>query len=196
MFLSCCTCTFVVLTGLAALAHGQTGNSFPTDDEINLLLTQTERALEQYKPLIDLEAAHPSKNGVDTIAHNRQVVSGLEMAIKAFRAKPQEFNGPLGFAFFEWLDDASRNAALCSGGSINQAMSELMVGKNKNNAESLLDLARSCADASTLVYTVSENAGSLYQRYVTAEQELAKKAAEVAQRCTAVFKKNSVSPKK
>ena len=117
------------------------------------------------------------------------------MAIKAFKAKPQGFDGPRGFAFFEWLDDASRNTALCSGGTTNQAMSELLAG-NKDNAESLLRLAHGCADASTLVYAVGEHAGSLYQRYVTAEQDLAEQGAGVAQRCTDILKKNSVPPKR
>ena len=191
-----CTSTLVVLTvGFAVAANAQTEKTFPTDAEINLVLTQTERAIQQYKPLIDMEAVHLGQNGVDTIAHDRQVVSGLEMAIKAFKAKPQGFNGPLGFAFFEWLDDASRNAALCAGGSSNQAMSAMMAA-NKDQAESLLHLAQSCADMSTLIYTVSENAGSLYQRYVEAEEQLAVHGAEVAARCTDILKKNSIPPKK
>lgn len=74
-------------------------------------------------------------------------------------------------------------------------MSKMMVGNN-DNAKSLLHLAHSCADASTLIYTVSENGGSLYQRYVTAEQGLAAQAAEAAQHCTDVLKKNGVPPKK
>jgi hypothetical protein len=197
MVLSCRACTLVVLTGFgfAAVANAQTEKTFPTDAEINLVLTQTERAIQQYKPLIDMEAVHLGQNGVGTIAHDRQVVSGLEMAIKAFKGKPQGFNGPLGFAFFGWLDDASRNAALCAGGSSNQAMSEMMAG-NKDKTETLLHLAQTCADVSTLIYTVSENAGSLYQRYVTAEEGLAEQATEVAQKCTDILKKNSATPKK
>jgi hypothetical protein len=34
--------------GFVALANAQADKSFPTDDEINLLLTQTERAIQQY----------------------------------------------------------------------------------------------------------------------------------------------------
>ena len=189
--------TRVVLTaGFAAVvANAQTEKTFPTDAEINLVLTQTDRAIQQYKPLIDLEAVQMGKGGADTIAHDREVVSGLEMAIKAFKGKPQGFDGPLGFTFFEWLDDADRNAALCAGGSSLGAMSEMMAG-NKDKAESLLHLAQSCADVSTLIYTVSENAGSLYQRYVDAEEELAEQAAGVAQEGTDILKKNSVPPKK
>ncbi len=197
MVLSRCASTLVVLTvGLAVVASAQTADkTFPTVAEINLVLTQTERAIEQYKPLIDMEAVQVGKSGADTIAHDREVVSALEMAIKAFQSKPQGFNGPLGFAFFEWLDDADRNAALCAGGSSNEAMSAMMAG-NKGKAGSLLHLVQSCADVSTLIYTVSENAGGLHQRYVEAEQELAERAAEVAQKCTDILKKNSAPPKK
>ena len=74
-------------------------------------------------------------------------------------------------------------------------MSEMMAG-NKDNAESLLHLAHACADVSILIYTVSENTGSLYQRYLTAEQNLAEQATEVAQKCTDILKKNSSPPKK
>jgi len=85
MVLSRCASALVVLTvGFAVVASAQTAEkTFPTVAEINLVLTQTERAIEQYKPLIDMEAVHVGKSGADTIAHDREVVSALEMAIKA-----------------------------------------------------------------------------------------------------------------
>jgi hypothetical protein len=187
----------VLLTiGFAVAANAQNEKTFPTDDEINLLLTQTERALQQYKPLIDREEAQMGKSASDAgPAQDRNVVKSLEMAVKAFKAKPQGFNGPLGFAFFEWLDDADRNAVLCGSEASAQAALQMMAG-NKNKAESLLHLAQSCSDVSTLIYTVSENAGSLYQRYVEAEQQLAVRAAETAEKCTEILKKNGVPSKK
>jgi hypothetical protein len=65
-----------------------------------------------------------------------------------------------------------------------------------SKASSLIDLGRSCQDVSTLLYTVSENAGSLYQRYVEAEQQLAAHGAEVAGKCADILKNNCVAPKK
>ena len=163
-----CASAVVLLTiSFAIVVNAQAKKTFPTDDEINLVLTQTERAIQQYKPLIDKEEIQMGKSGADAIAHDRQVVNALETAVKAFRGKPQEFNGPLGFTFFEWLDDADRNAVLCGSGASGQAASQMMAG-NKDKAESLLHLAKSCSDMSTLIYTVSENAGSFYQRYVEA----------------------------
>jgi hypothetical protein len=193
--LRCASTVLVLSVGFAVLAKAQTEKTFPTDTEINLVLTQTERAIQQYKPLIDQEEVQLGQSGADTIAHDRQVVNGLEMAVKVFKGKPQGFNGPLGFAFFEWLDDATRNAALCAGGSADQAMTQLLAG-NTDRADFLLHLGHACADVSTLIYTISENAGSLYQRYVEAEQELAEQAADVAQKCTDILKKNGGPPKK
>jgi hypothetical protein len=73
MVLSRCASTLGVLTvGFALVANAQTGKTFPTDAEISLILTQTERAIQQYKPLIDLEAVQMGKSGVDAIAHDRQ----------------------------------------------------------------------------------------------------------------------------
>ena len=36
-------------------------------------------------PLIDQEEAHMSKSATDAVAHDREVVSALEMAVKAFK---------------------------------------------------------------------------------------------------------------
>lgn len=117
-------------------------------------------------------------------------MSALETAVKAFRMKPQSFNGPLGFSLFEWLDDASRNAVLCANGASTQIAVQLTRGTTDKTA-SLLRLAQSCSDASSLMETVSENAGALYQRYLHAEDELAKRSVDMLEKCTAMLKANS-----
>lgn len=44
----------ILLVGpLAMCLHAQDKTTFPSDDEIQLLLTQADRAMRQYKPLID-----------------------------------------------------------------------------------------------------------------------------------------------
>jgi hypothetical protein len=151
--------------------------------------------MQQYKPLIDQEEIQLGESYTDAAAKDRQTVSSLEIAVKAFKRKPQAFNGPLGFAFFEWLDDAERNAALCSSGAATQADLQQIAG-NLEKARSLLHLAQSCVDVSILIYTVSENAGSLYERYVGAEVQLATQGAEAAEKCEAILKKNGVPTRK
>jgi hypothetical protein len=73
-------------------------------------------------------------------------------------------------------------------------MLQVMAG-DTTKANSMAHLAQSCSDVSTLIYTVSENADSLYQRYVEAEEQLATQGVETAQRCAAALKK-SVPTKK
>lgn len=194
MVLSRFASALVLLTiGFAVAANAQIEKSFPTDDEINLVLTQTERALQQYKPQIDQEEIQMGISATYAVAKDRQLVNALETAVKAFKRRPQWFNGPLGFAFFEWLDDAERNVALCSSGAATQADLQMM-GGNSDKAKSLLHLSQSCMDVSTLIYTVSENAGSLYERYVSAEEQLAVQGAQAAEKCVNILKKESVPP--
>jgi hypothetical protein len=69
--------------------NAQIEKTLPTDAEINLVLTQTERAIQQYMALSDLEAVDLGKNGLDTIARDRDVVCALEISIKAFKHKPK-----------------------------------------------------------------------------------------------------------
>lgn len=189
-----------VLLSFATFALNVSGRSrasdvnFPTDDEIRLLLTQTDRAIGEYKPLLDQENEMLGKEGAEAVAKDREVVAGIELAIKGFGKNPQAFNGPLGFSFFEWLDDASRNALLCSSNAMNDAFKSLLDG-DKDKATSDLHLSQSCTDVSALLYTVSENAGALYTRFVGGEQKLAEEGARLAQKCAEALKQKSAIPK-
>jgi hypothetical protein len=181
---------------LAGVVNAQTEKALPTDEEINLVLTQTERALQQYKPLIEQEDAMlgKEKQAADGITQARQVVSALETAITGLKSKPQGFNGAVGFAFFEWLDDASRNALLCSAAAFPFATVALLAS-DQDRASSLVKLAQTCSDASTLLYTVSENVGALYLRYERAEDELLNKTYQAFEHCTDMLKSGQ-SPKR
>ena len=83
----------IVLMCMAAPAMlAQTQKSFPTDDEINLLLTQTERAIQQYKPLIDQEqvqmgrVAHPfPTNELGAPSFRSLIAEGWENAPPEFQ---------------------------------------------------------------------------------------------------------------
>lgn len=169
--------------------------TFPTDTEINLVVSQTDRTMQQYKMAIGLEETLLGKAGADAATRDRQVVDSIDLAVKAFRTRPQGFNSPLGFAFFEWLDDADRNASLCATGALSQSSAEMIGGKTAE-ATNLLHLAQNCMDVSTLIYTVSENAGALYARYAEAEDKLASQGLEVSQKCMDILKKNGLTPKK
>jgi hypothetical protein len=137
-------------------------------------------------PVID-EELRMSNGGAEAAITDRKVVQALETAAKALKTHPQMFNGPLGFTFFEWLDDASRNAALCASAANTEAAKYLMAG-DTSKADEMIHLSQSSTDVSTLIYTVSENAGSLYERYLKAEES-------VVQRCADDPKKGSPAKK-
>jgi|SRR5579871_4232272 len=180
--------------GFAVATNAQTQKSFPSNDEIHLVVSQAERAIQQYKPLIDREEAELGARYTDAVAKDRQIVGGIETALTAFKSKPQAFNGPAGFLFFEWLDDAARNAVLCGSGAVSESAVQITVG-NVAKAQALVTLGHLCSDVGTLIYTVSENAGALYQRYVEAEEQLATRATDIAQKCAEVLRKNSDPPR-
>ena len=160
-------CGFAILILISVLCPATTAQAetnFATDDEIKLLLTQTKRAVEQYKPLLDQEELLFGEKGRTTCT-DREVIRALETAITAFQKNPQAFNGPIGFSFFEWIDDADRNSLLCASGAANAAVTLTLEGKT-DKARGAAQLSQSCLDTSSLLYTVSENAGALYTRYV------------------------------
>jgi len=117
------------------------------------------------------------------------------MALKALKGQPEGFNGPAGFLLFQWLNDADRNALLCASGALSQSTMNMMAG-DADKAKNLIHLSQTSLDASSLLYTVSENVGSLYQRYVEAEEQLEKQGFETAQRYMDILKKKGVTPKK
>jgi hypothetical protein len=165
---------------------------FPTDDEVRLMLTQAERAVNEYKPLLDRWEKTLGKEGAEAVAKDRETLRGIDVGITGFRKNPQAFNGVLGFAFFEWLDDACRNALLSSLGASNTAAVELMDGDTEK-ARSNMELAKDFSNLSTVFYTVSENAGALYTRFVEDEEQLAKEAVGAATECGDILKKSKKS---
>jgi hypothetical protein len=165
---------------------------FPTDDEIRLMLTQAERAVNEYKPLLDRWEKTLGKDGAEAVAKDREVLRGIDAGIVVFRKDPQAFNSALGFPFFEWLDDVCRNALLSSLSASNTATVELIKGDTET-ARSNMELAKDFSNLSTVFYTVSENAGALYTRYVEGEEELAKVAVQTATECSDILK-NSKKP--
>jgi hypothetical protein len=76
LLLRCASASIVLIVSFAVAVNAQTEKTFPTDDEINLVLTQTERAIQQYKLVIDQEEIQTGKSATDAVAKDRQVVNG------------------------------------------------------------------------------------------------------------------------
>ena len=115
------------------------------------------------------------------------MIHGLTVMSKAIKEQPQKFNTAAGFEFVLLLDDASRNAALCNADAIQKGIKVTMEG-NTAAAQNYLQLAQACTGASNLLYMVAENAGALYQRYVSGEESLAIEAVGTMNRCVEQLK--------
>jgi hypothetical protein len=184
----------LLFLGCASIGQTQeTDKPFPSNDEIDLLLTQADRAMEQYKAAVNLEEQDMEKTPEEegAVAKDRDVYAGWEVVSKGMKVKPQAFNSRFGVEIVLLLDDASRNAVVCSSQAALRATSSSTVVE----AQSFLHLAQTCLDTSTLVYTVSENAAALYRKYLEAEEQLTNKATDFVTRCTDILKRNAASQK-
>jgi hypothetical protein len=175
----------VFLILICPVANSQINKTFPTEDEITLVVTQTERALSDYEASVSLEAKLADK--ADDIANDKRVIHGLTVMIKALREHPQKFNSSVGFELVLLLDDASRNAALCNADAIQMGMKVTLAG-DATAGGNYLQLAQACTASSNLLYNVSENAGALYKRYVNGEENLAIDAVNTMEKCVEKLK--------
>jgi hypothetical protein len=157
----------------------------PSDDEIKLVMTQTDRALAEYAATVERERKLYGDRA--DVKNDQDVIDGLTTFSKGMSAQPQRFNSPFGFEVVLLLDDASRNAALCNAGAISEGV-KATIAKQTEAAEDYLRLAQECTSVSSLLYTVSENAAALYRRYVNSEQEVAQKAFDEMNKCIGILK--------
>lgn len=186
--------TVLLLFGCATVGQAQDKDKpFPSTDEIKLLLTQADRAMEQYKTAVNLEEIQFEKSSgeADAVAKDREVAANFEIISKGMKTKPQLFNSRFGFEIVTLLDDAVHNILLCS----TQAAMDIPRASSVSEAQSFLHLAQACSDASTLLYTVSENAAALYEKYLAAAEVLENETADVATKCTDILQKNPPSQK-
>jgi hypothetical protein len=180
-----CVLAFLRLAQFSIAQTSNTDYAFPTQEQIELVLTQADRAFVQYEQAIKLEAQggtgleQSSKTDQESLRKARQILDPLRKSSAAF-------NGPPGFLIVTGLDDASRNMALCMGQAGMQA-SVLGEAGNFSDAHRLLQIGQSCLDTSTLLYTVSESALDLYAHYLLAENAMSQDAAKALSKCTDII---------
>lgn len=178
--------TFAPVSG-----YGQDTPSFPSDDEIKVVVSQTNTAMLQYRLAVAEEERLLGKASADANARDRKTLENWDFASKALSSNPQMFNGVVGFDFVLMLDEAARNQALCSISALSMSSTIAMV-QDVSKATPFLNLSKTCMDSSTLLFTVREGVAALYQRYVVAEEQLADKGLEVADKCADALKNSGV----
>jgi hypothetical protein len=157
---------------------------FPSDQEVNLMMSQANRAMDDYETLV----AQGQQLLGDVPDSDKEVLKAWKIGAKALHSNPQGFNSVAGFDIVTMLDDASRNAAIWAGSAGIEIVKEITAGKVTANTDRLITLIQNANSTSTLLYTVSENAVALYTRFLNWQSEEGAKAVTLLQHCTDVLK--------
>jgi hypothetical protein len=181
----------LLLSGNVAAQQQQAKEpEFPTTEEIQLVVTQSERSIEQYRQSVVLESGLVSaKEDPSGVTKDQGVIESATKLIAALKKNPEGFHGLGGLLLLSLLDDASRNAALCSNAGIAEITQGLIAKPDANTAYRILNISNSCMNASTHLYTVSESVEALLEREMKAQQHLNDRAMKLANECTAVMKR-------
>jgi hypothetical protein len=177
-----------LLLGVAvANAQEKQEHTFPTDDKIQLLLTQSERAFDAYAQAVE-EEAEVAGDIAQAVSNDQKLLEQAHELLARLKKVPDGFNGPAGFLLVGDLDDASRNMAVCMGQAGMQAGLKGMTGK-LSEGQQYLHLAQTCRDASMLIYTISESAFNMYSESLLAEAALRKDAMSNLEQCADALRK-------
>jgi Tfp pilus assembly protein PilF len=103
---------FVVACAVPSASAKQADSKYASDEEINLLMGQADRAMKQYEQIIG-EEKRLLGGGVDT-STDAQLLRAWKTVKGALDKDPQKYNSFAGFDIVTMLDDAARNAALVS----------------------------------------------------------------------------------
>src|SRR5271157_1318915 len=139
------------------------GKLLPTDDEIRLVLLQTERAIRLYKPLVDEQAGR--FGGEEMVSDDRKTMSGATAVLATIKTTPQSFNGPDGFELIEMIRALEHSGASCSAFAATTALNRNSATR-KADAVALVQLSVSCTKSSVLFRTVGDNAAALFTRFL------------------------------
>jgi hypothetical protein len=181
-----------VLSATACVAQTES-KTFPTTGEIQLVVTQAERAFDQYKTSVDREAELPSaKKDSSAVEKDREIIEMASKVIVGLKKKPEVFYSLGGLLLLTTLDDASRNAALCSGTGMSDVGDILVSNSGAANSVAtgyrILATTQQCMDVSAQLYTVSESVSALLGRAMEAQNELNDKAMDTLNKCKEVMK--------
>jgi hypothetical protein len=178
-----------LLASVHSFAQQKTQVEFPTKEEINLVVTQAERAFDQYKNSVVIEEGlQSSKQEPSSLKKDQEVVEMSHKLIMALKENPDRFHGLGGLLLLSTLDDASRNAALCSSSGSAEIAKGLIDHFDVKDAYRIMTIMQTCSDVSAHLYTVSESVHALMVRELEAQQDLNNQAMELANKCADIVK--------
>jgi len=181
--------TLVFLSSLLSAQEATKPKEFPTDEEIKLVVLQSERAFAEYKQAVALEASLPTvKNDRTSLDTDKHLIELIPKLLDALKANPFNFDGLAGLLLLTTLDDASRNAALCSSSGMSDIAQDLLSSHDTATIYQIMAISQKCVDASTQLYTVSESVNALVVKAVEAQAELNQQAVDALNKCAAAMK--------
>jgi len=191
---SCLVMMLLLSTEFASSQQQKEEHPFPTKYQIQLLLTQSERAFAVYEQTLK-EEAQMGDDWKKALVNDQVVLDNARDLLARLKASPDGFNTPAGFLLVGGLQDASRNMSVCMGQAGMSSATAAMVEGNVSEGQRFLHLVQSCMDASTLLYTVSETAFNMYSEFLIAQDEMNKEAMANLEKCVGILKKNQQQKK-
>ena len=181
--------TLLSITATAQESEIKEDPTFPKKDEILLVVGQAERALDQYKRSVDLEATLPSeKNAGNSLSTDRNVIEMTAKLLSDLKQNPEAFHGLGGLLLLSSLDDGSRNAALCSSSAMGDSVQSILAKPDVAAATQMLSVGNACTDASAHLFTVSESVQALLVREMKAQQLLNQRVKTMLDKCAVAMR--------
>jgi hypothetical protein len=131
---------FLALVPPSAFAQSSKTDNYPSDEEINLLVGQIDRAMTQYRQLVEQETKLLG-DSADTTT-DVQLLKFWGIMKTELTKSPQKFNSFVGFDVATTVDDAARNMALISNAAAVKVLKEV-TGRN-NRSPSWWNCIASC----------------------------------------------------
>jgi hypothetical protein len=179
----------LLLISAPSFAQQKAEVQFPSTDEINLVVSQAERAFEQYKNSVLMEKTlESSKRDPTSLKKDEEVVEMSQQLVAGLKKNPNAFHGLGGLLLLSSLDDASRNAALCSSAGSTEIAKGLIEHADPKDAYQIMTVIQNCSDTSIHLYTVSESVHALMVRELEAQEDLNNKAMDMVTKCTQLMK--------
>jgi hypothetical protein len=151
-------------------------------------MTQAERAFDQYKNSVVMEQTlESSKQAPESLKKDQELVEMSHKLIVALKEHPDKFTGLGGLLLLSTLDDASRNAALCSSSGSAEIAKGLIDHFDPKDAYRIMTVMQNCSDVSLHLYTVSESVHALMVRELEAQEDLNNQAMEMVTKCTGLM---------
>jgi hypothetical protein len=157
--------------GICVLFNGLGNAQAIKPEEIGALVSDTERAVAVYEPLIATLSQDPQFSPY--INSDRATLETLKKNIAKLKDHPERYEASVAFALDTALNDAARNTALCSGQALAFSTKAERTGQ-KERSKTYYQLSMTCLNASSMVYTVSEKSGDLTLREIQVTEDALK----------------------